>query len=74
MKKNKKQVYYTLYTFNKFKNDYEYLTEYTNIDELKKDMSKKGVKESGIYNYFNKSIDSINKLINGKIAIIKEVE
>lgn len=71
--KNKK-TFYTCYTFNEFTKDFEYLQEFEDIKELKKEMAKKGINEKGIYNYIAKDIDSIKKLINGSILIIKDVE
>ena len=72
--KKKKQTFYTIYSYNKFNNDFEYVEEYTNIEDLKKEMVKKGINEKGIYNYITDNIDNIKKLVNGRLAIVKDIE
>lgn len=69
-----RKTFYTCYTFNEFTKDFEYLQEFEDIKELKKEMAKKGINEKGIYNYITYGLDSIKKLVNGKILIVKDTE
>lgn len=69
----KKQKYYTLYNYNKFKNDLEYIKEYNNIEDIQKEFKLKNKKS--IYHYIIKNIEdktSYNNLLNNKYVIIKE--
>lgn len=69
----KKEKYYILYNYNKFKNDLEYVKEYNNIEDIQKEFKLKNKKS--IYNYIIKNIDleeSYNNLLNNKYVIIKE--
>lgn len=58
--KNKK--IYTLYRYNQFKNDFEYIKDYYKTQDIQQDFKLKNIKS--IYNYINKSIDNIYNNIN----------
>ena len=69
----KKQKYYTLYNYNKFNRDLEYIKEYNNIEDIKKEFKLKNKKS--VYNYIITDIDneqSYNNLLDNKYIIIKE--
>ena len=69
----KKEKYYILYNYNKFKKDLEYIKEYNNINDIQKEFNLKNKKS--IYNYIIKNIDdesSYINLLNNKYVIIKE--
>lgn len=67
--KNKKA--YTIYEYNQFTNDFEYIKELYNIKDVQQEY--KGVISSkSIYHYITDSIDNIKHLLNDKYIIIKE--
>ena len=74
MKKNKQDIY-IIYSYDAFKNDYNYIREYTSIKELQqqeKDTFKLKHPKS-IYQYIRASIDTDNiNLINNRYIIIKD--
>ena len=74
MKKNKKDIY-IIYSYDAFKNDYEYIREYTSIKELqeKEQDTFKLKNKKSIYHYIKNTIDAdaIN-LLNNKYIIIKD--
>lgn len=70
MKKNGKSCY-IIYEYDSFKNDYKYISEYLNKEDIIKDYQLKNKKS--IYHYIKESIDSnITKLLKDKYIIIKE--
>jgi len=70
--KNKKA--FILYKYNTFNNDFEYITEYYNLKELKeKEKNTLHLNEkTNIQKYIAKSIENIKEKINGRYIIIKE--
>lgn len=71
--KNKKNAF-ILYKYNNFNNDYEYIQEYYNINDLIKDNNIQLNNTRSIYHYIKKEIgDNIGHLLKDKYIIIKEV-
>lgn len=69
----KKEKYYILYNYNKFKKDLEYIKEYNKIEDIQKEFNLKNKKS--VYNYIIKDIEkeeSYNNLLNNKYILIKE--
>ena len=73
--KNNKQDIYIIYSYDAFKNDYNYIREYTSIKELqeKEQDTFKLKNKKSIYHYIKENIDAdaIN-LLNNKYIIIKD--
>ena len=71
-KKNKKNAF-ILYKYNNFNNDYEYIQEYYNINDLIKDNNIQLNNKRSIYHYIKKEIgDNIGHLLKDKYIIINE--
>ena len=69
--KNKKV--YIIYKYDSFKNDLEYIKEYYNAEEIKKDYkleNKKSVYNYTIDNADNITADNIGELLKNKYKII----
>lgn len=74
MKKTKQDIY-IIYSYDAFKNDYEYIREYTSIKELqeKEQDTFKLKNKKSIYHYIRQTIDTDNiNLINNRYIIIKD--
>ena len=72
-KKNKKQNAFILYNYNRFNNDFEYIQEYYNINDLIKDNNIQLNNKRSIYHYIKKEIgDNIGHLLKDKYIIINE--
>lgn len=67
-----RQKTFILYQFNEFQNDFDYVMEYNNLEELKKDNNIKLKNERSIYHFVKNSIDDTINLLNDKYIIIKE--
>lgn len=69
--KNKKQAF-ILYNYNKFNNDYEYIQEYYNINDLIKDNNIQLNNTRSIYHYIKKEISDNMHLLKDRYIIINE--
>ena len=65
------QAYYIIYKYNKIKNDFIYIKEFTSIDNITQFLK---VQKNTIFNNINNNIDNVKSLINGKYCIIKELD
>lgn len=65
------QAYYIIYKYNKIKNDFIYIKEFTSIDNITQFLK---VQKNTIFNNINNNIDNVKNLINGKYCIIKELD
>lgn len=63
----KKQYAFIVYDYDVFKNDYEYVKEFYNLQEIEKTFNIGNLRQ-----YTAKSIDDIKHLVNNRYAIIKE--
>ena len=70
--KRKKEAF-ILYNYNKFTNDYEYLKEYYDINDLIKDNNIELENKRSIYHFIKKGIVDNMHLLKDKYIIIKEV-
>lgn len=66
-----KQAYYIIYKYNKIKNDFIYIKEFTSIDNITQFLK---IQKNTIFNNINNNIDNVKSLINGKYCIIKELD
>lgn len=69
---NNKKVY-ILYNYNKFTNDFEYIAEYFNLEELKQKNDIQLKNKKSIYHYIKNGLDEKIELLKEKYIIIKEV-
>ena len=69
--KNKKNAF-ILYNYNKFTNDYEYIQEYYNINDLIKDNNIQLQNKRSIYHFIKKEIKENMHLLKDKYIIINE--
>ena len=72
--KNKQDIY-IIYSYDSFKNDYNYIREYTSIKELQeKERDTFKLKHpKSIYQYIKNTIDASDiNLLNNKYIIIKD--
>jgi len=60
---------YILYKYNNIKNDYIYLKEFYNIDDLIKLFN---IKKHNIYDYITNDLENIKSLINNQYLVIKD--
>ena len=69
---NNKKVY-TIYKYNQFNNDFEYIKEYYNTKDIQAEYKLKNIKS--VYNYMYNSIDNINlnNLLKCQYIIIKDI-
>ena len=68
--KNKKV--YIIYKYNDFKNDFEYIKEYYNIQELIKNENINLKHKNSIFQFVADDIDKVKHLLKDKYIIIKE--
>lgn len=63
---------YILYKYNSIKNDYIYIKEFYNIEDVKKACYKFLDNKRSIYHYIFNNIEDVNNLLLNKYAIIKD--
>ena len=73
--KSKQKEVYIIYKYEEFKNDYNYIKEYTSMQELKEDASQTyNIKNPrSIYQYIRCNLEEKKEMIQNKYIIIKEV-
>ena len=71
MQKKQNKKAFIVYEFDKFENDYKYIKEYFNKEEIIKDYGLQN--KISIYHYIAKSCDAIKQLMQDKYIIIEEV-
>lgn len=70
MAKSKKV--YILYSYNEFEKDFNYIMEYNNLEELKKQNNIELKNKKSIYHYIKEDLNEINHLLKDRFIIIKE--
>ena len=68
----KYKKYYTIYRINEKNNDLEYIREYTNIEQLKKDYNISN--NTNISKYIAKTAETIKEKLQNSYVIFKEKE
>ena len=61
---------YILYQYNQFKNDYNYIKEYYNKNDIVKEYQLKN--KNSLYHYIRKSIEEKKELLKDKFVIVVE--
>ena len=69
--KNKKV--FILYEYNQYSDDFNYIAEYFNLEELKQKNNIQLKNKKSIYHYIKNGIDEKMELLKNKYIIIKEV-